>query len=113
MTLPPEDPPGALPPWPAGLVPYRRTPEFTESTLPAGLTRAHSTKPGTWARLVVAEGALLFRDLPSGAELRLGPGVHPLIHPARLHQVAPLGPVRFLVEFCTPDGQGCDSLPSK
>lgn len=94
--------PAAPPPWPEGLVPYRRTPEFTQTTIPAGLTRAHATRAGTWARILVLEGELLFRDLPSGAEMRLGPGLHPLIHPARLHEVAPLGPVRFLVEFCGP-----------
>lgn len=90
----------SLPDWPAAAVPYRRTDEFTAETLPPGLTRAHATRAGTWARLHVLEGRLLFRDLVSGTEVTLDPGIHPLIHPERLHEVAPFGPVRFFVEFC-------------
>ncbi len=86
--------------WPDDLAPYRRTAEFTETTIPAGLLRAHSTKAGTWARLHVLEGGLLFRDLVTGTGHRLGPGIHPLILPGMPHEVAPLGRVRFFVEFC-------------
>lgn len=86
--------------WPEGLIPYRRTAEFTAATIPAGLLRAHATKPGTWARLCVLEGQLLFRDLETGREHPLGPGIHPLIRPGALHEVAPQGAVRFFVEFC-------------
>lgn len=95
--------------WPAGLVPGRRTAEFTEATLPAGLRRAHATRAGVWARLHVTEGRLLFRDLVSGAEQPLGPGVHALIHPERRHEVEPLGAVRFFVEFCAPAEAAADS----
>lgn len=89
-----------LPDWPGDAEPYRRTPEFTETSAPAALTRAHSTKPGTWARLHVLEGRLIFRDLEGGGDFTLETGIHPLIHPARLHEVAICGPVRFFVEFC-------------
>ena len=89
-----------IPDWPRDAAPYRRTPEFTDATVPKGLTRAHSTKAGTWARLHVLEGRLIFRDLVGGSEMVLEPGIHPLIHPERLHEVATCGPVRFFVEFC-------------
>lgn len=95
--------------WPADAAPYRRTPDFTETTVPKGLLRTHSTKPGTWARLHVLEGRLLFRDLADGFEAMLDPGIHPLIHPGRPHEVAPLGPVRFFVEFC---GRPADLPPA-
>ncbi len=88
------------PDWPADAAPYRRTPEFSQATVPAALTRAHSTKAGTWARLHVLEGRLIFRDLADGTEVMLDPGIHPLIHPGRPHEVATPGPVRFFVEFC-------------
>lgn len=91
-----------LPAWPEGLVPYRRTPEFTEATTPQALQRAHSTRPGTWARLHVLDGRLAFRDLVTGEGVELAAGVHPLIFPQREHQVELLGPVRFFVEFCEP-----------
>lgn len=88
------------PAWPETVLPYRRTDVFTAETVPAALTRAHATRPGTWARLHVLDGRLMFRDLVSGAETALDLGVHPLIHPGRLHEVAPMGEVRFFVEFC-------------
>lgn len=86
--------------WPEGLIPYRRTAAFTETTIPPGLLRAHATKPGTWARLHVLSGQLLFRDLERGCDHLLGPGIHPLIRPEARHEVAPQGRVRFFVEFC-------------
>lgn len=90
----------ALPEWPPGLTPYRRTPEFDETSLPSGLLRAHSTRAGVWGRLHVLEGLLLFRDLVSGEELSLAPGIHAVISPERPHEVEPQGRVRFLIEFC-------------
>ena len=43
-----------------------------------------------------------------GTELTLSPGVHEVIFPGRLHRVAPIGNVRFLVEFCRPPEAGVD-----
>ena len=43
-----------------GVVAYRRTPEFDEHSLPAGLTREHSTKLGVWGRIEVVAGALCY-----------------------------------------------------
>jgi tellurite resistance-related uncharacterized protein len=37
---------------------YRCTPVFDENTLPAGLRRAHRTKPGVWGAIRVLEGRL-------------------------------------------------------
>lgn len=99
----------ALPSWPDGLSPYRRTPEFSADTIPGGLLRAHSTRPGTWARVHILEGSLGFRDLVDGTRSVLGVGIHALIHPQREHQVEQIGPVRFFVEFCAfPDAAGQD-----
>lgn len=85
--------------WPPGLVAYRRTPEFTLATTPAGLTRGHSTKAGVWAALTVLEGELIFRDLEQHSQRRLGQGTHGLIFPTRLHEIEPMEGVRFFVEF--------------
>ncbi|HTN62800.1 MAG TPA: DUF1971 domain-containing protein [Devosia sp.] len=85
--------------WPEGLVPYKRTPDFTEATLPVGLLKAHSTKTGAWARIHVEQGQLRFRDLKTGVERLLTVGAHKLIFPQALHEVEPVGPVRFYVEF--------------
>ena len=32
---------------------YKRTPEFNQDTVPAGLLAAHQTKAGTWGLIVV------------------------------------------------------------
>ena len=92
--------PRSLPP---SVAPYKRTAEFSETTVPAGLLKAHSTKAGVWGLIHVLEGELVYRITdprrapseqvltPSGA-----PGV---VEPAILHEVAPRGPVRFYVEF--------------
>jgi len=85
---------------PPGCEAYRATPVFTEATVPPGLLRAHRTAPGIWALIHVLEGRLLYRvlDPPSGRVLD-PTGAPGLVEPGVLHEVAPLGPVRFQVEF--------------
>jgi hypothetical protein len=41
--------------------PYRRTAIFTETTIPAGLRNAHTTKEGSWAAIHVLEGTLIYK----------------------------------------------------
>ena len=85
---------------PEQVVAYQRTPEFTAATVPAGLLKAHSTKPGVWGTLVVLEGALTYRILePTPSERRLTPGHPGVIEPTVLHEVVPEPAVRFYVEF--------------
>lgn len=85
--------------WPEGLVAYKRTPDFTEATVPAGLLKAHSTKAGVWAQIHVQQGQLRFRDLETGMESLLAVGTHRLIFPQALHEVEPAGKMQFYVEF--------------
>lgn len=88
---------------PENAKPYRRTDEFTEATTPAGLLRAHTTKAGTWALIHVLEGRLAYRITDPrrlASETVLTPDTPPgVVEPTVLHQVEPLGPVRFYVEF--------------
>ncbi|MFZ5653505.1 MAG: DUF1971 domain-containing protein [Pseudomonadota bacterium] len=80
--------------------PYQRTPVFTETTVPAGLLRAHTTKAGTWGRILVLEGRLRYRILsPAVEEVLLTPERFGVVEPQVPHEVAPDGPVKFLVEF--------------
>lgn len=90
---------GLLEDWPEGLAPYKRSAEFTETSVPAALLRNHSTKAGVWARVHIIEGRLRFRDAVTGSERVLEQGSHPVIFPQRLHEVEPLGAVRFFIEF--------------
>ena len=90
----------AMPTLPDDVQPYRRTPAFTEATLPAGLRRAHTTKPGVWARIVVESGALVYRIREGeGGVFRLEPGTEGIVRPTESHDVQPDGPVRFHVVF--------------
>ena len=78
-----------------------KTAEFTEETIPDALRASHQTKAGTWGRIVVVEGRLLYRILRSPMEeVRLDHGNPGIIEPqVREHEVRPLGKVRFFVEF--------------
>lgn len=85
---------------PEGVAHYKSTPEFTESTIPAGLLRSHSTAADVWGRITILEGSLLYRELePALEEHLLTPGRPAIIAPQQKHEVAAVGPVRFCVEF--------------
>ena len=79
---------------------YRSTAVFDESSVPAGLLASHSTRAGVWGRIVIEQGRLLLRFLePQIEEVLLDPEHPGIIPPEVHHQVEPLGPVRFRVEF--------------
>ena len=89
--------PVALPP---GCEAYRSTRVFSEATIPPALLRSHRTAPGTWALICVLEGRLLYRVLePPSARVIDASAAPGLVEPGVPHEVAPLGPVRFQVEF--------------
>jgi len=79
---------------------YKKTPEFTEDTIPAGLLKAHQTKAGTWGKINVTEGKLLYRILePEHEEILLSKSLFGVVEPTILHEVESQGAVRFHVEF--------------
>lgn len=88
--------------------PYKKTAVFDETTIPDGLRRRHSTKPGVWAVIRVIEGRLRYCLLDTGAECVID-AAHPAVsRPGQMHAVEPLGSVRFFLEFhaaleATPD----------
>ena len=85
---------------PADVEVYKRTPEFTETTVPTGLEKRHNTKAGVWARIRVLEGQLLYRILePAVEEHTITPGHDGIVEPEVDHQVEMNEPVRFYVEF--------------
>lgn len=88
---------------PDGLVHARTTDVWDETSVPAGLLKAHRVAEGTWGRLVVEEGAVgfAFEDQPEQVR-RVSAGEHQVIPPMRPHHVELLGPVRFAVEFHRP-----------
>lgn len=80
--------------------PYKRTPEFTEQSVPAGLLGRHNTAPEVWGRIHVTEGSIVYRILEPEIEEHLLDSEHPgIVEPQIPHQVQIVGPVRFYVEF--------------
>ena len=85
---------------PGDVVAYKRTPEFTEESVPAGLLHAHQTKASVWGKIVVLEGRLQYTiHTPEPEVVLLDKDVFGVVEPTVLHDVKPLGKVRFYVEF--------------
>ena len=88
---------------PDGLERTRRTPDFTEQTVPAALLADHNLKEGSWGLIHVEAGQLRYHVTDSRREaltVVLTPETPPaVIEPTILHHVEPLGDVRFHVEF--------------
>lgn len=88
---------------PEGLEAYKRTPVFTETSVPAGLLKDHSTKEGTWGLIKVEQGKLRYIVTDArrtAAERTLTPVSEPgVVEPTIVHRVEPMGPVKFYVEF--------------
>ena len=86
--------------FPDDLIAYKKTPEFTEETIPKGFQKDHSTKVGTWGLLHVLEGALIYTvNYPAITRYEINEGEKAVIAPCLLHSVEPKGKVRFYVEF--------------
>ena len=98
---------------PENLVVYKKTRIFSEDNIPSGLRRAHTTKTGTWGRLIVLEGvAELSFEEPVGLTVRASPD-HPVFVPPNLrHALTPCGRTRLYVEFlrCSSVESGAEEL---
>ena len=86
--------------WPDDCKSYRRTPEFDENSVPAGLTCNHATKRGVWGRIQVISGTLLYHvGPPINKSLIVGTDSSAVIVPEVPHRVELQGQARFYVEF--------------
>ena len=88
--------PAALPP---SVRPYKQTPVFSQDTVPAGLLKSHSTKPGVWGVITVLSGRLRYSVPATGEAAILSPGQPGVVEPTVSHRVKPLGEVTFSIEF--------------
>lgn len=85
---------------PDDCVSYKKTPVFDQTSIPAGLLKAHQTKAGTWGKIVVFSGRLRYRILePQLEEHVLDVNKFGVVTPEILHEVEPLGEVSFYVDF--------------
>ena len=82
---------------PEGLEAYKETPEFTETSIPKGLLKDHSTKRGVWGLIRVSAGQLRYVTPQQTFVVMSGePGI---VVPEMVHHVEAQGEVRFKVEF--------------
>lgn len=79
--------------------PYRSTPVFDETSIPAALRGLHSTKKGVWGLIRVIEGELNLTYIEPHAEKLLTPGHPGIVNPEQTHFVTPLGKVMMQVDF--------------
>jgi len=85
---------------PDSVTPYKRTPEFTELSVPKGLLNDHQTKEGVWGKIVIQEGYLEYTIIEPELEvIELSTSKPGVVEPTILHHVKPLGKVNFYVEF--------------
>ncbi len=85
---------------PNNVTPYKRTPEFDESTIPKGLLHEHQTKAAVWGKIVVLDGELQYTiNEPEEEQIILNQDSVGIVEPTIRHEVKPLGKVRFYVEF--------------
>jgi tellurite resistance-related uncharacterized protein len=85
---------------PEGLEHVRTTDVFDETTVPAGLLRAHRVADGVWGRLVVRSGSVVFVfDDDPDHPLTVAAGESVAIPPSRQHHLEVLGQATFAVEF--------------
>jgi tellurite methyltransferase len=97
---------------PDGLTPVRSSTEWDEHTMPAGLRRAHRIATGTWGRIIVRLGQLRFvMQSDPALDVVLHSGSTQAIPPEVPHEVQPLGPVRFSIDFFSVKGHNPTKSP--
>lgn len=85
---------------PDGLRKVRTSAAWDERSMPASLRSSHRLAPGVWGKIVMTEGRLrLVTHGERPLEAVAAPGAPQVVAPEVLHEVAPLGPVRFVIEF--------------
>ncbi|PRQ07571.1 DUF3565 domain-containing protein [Enhygromyxa salina] len=80
---------------------YKQTPEYDETTIPAGLLRSHRLRGGAWGEIEVIAGTVEYvLEDEDNLTFALRPGVLGIVAPERPHHIA-LGPsARVRVRFC-------------
>ncbi|MGO3739775.1 MAG: DUF1971 domain-containing protein [Marinomonas foliarum] len=79
---------------------YKKTPEFSEETVPKGLLNDHNTKDGVWGKIVILEGELEYIiQEPKKESILLNSQKYGVVEPTIKHHIKPMGKVRFYVEF--------------
>tara|TARA_B100001971_G_scaffold84647_1_gene78065 strand:+ start:178333 stop:178614 length:282 start_codon:yes stop_codon:yes gene_type:complete len=79
---------------------YKQTPTFNQDTVPIGLLKAHTTKAGTWGKICINKGKLLYTiEAEPYESIELSPSTYGVVEPEIPHHIKPIGEVEFYVEF--------------
>lgn len=79
---------------------YKKTPTFNQDNVPAGLLKAHTTKAGTWGKICINKGNLLYViEVGPKESIELSPSKYGVVEPGVPHHVELAGEVEFFVEF--------------
>ena len=78
---------------------HKSTPVFNQDTIPKAILNRHNTKAGTWGKLVILSGSVLFVDLENNVEIKATPERPVNIVPQAWHHLKTCGPVELKVEF--------------
>lgn len=78
--------------------PYRSTPVFNEATIPGPLLKCHQLRPGTWVKLSVIEGSLIYHRDTQPA-INAGADATIIIPPDVAHHLQIVGPVKCQLHF--------------
>jgi tellurite resistance-related uncharacterized protein len=85
---------------PQNKVVYKTTKIFDQNSIPKGILNNHSTKAGTWGKINIVEGFLLYTIQSNPIEeILLSPDKYGVVEPEVIHKVTPKGDVKFFVEF--------------
>ena len=85
---------------PDNVKPYKKTPTFTEESIPIGLLKSHTTKSGTWGKICINKGKLLYTiEVEPYESIELSPTKYGVVEPEIPHHIKPIGEVEFFVEF--------------
>ena len=96
--------------FPDGMQVYKKTAEFTERSMPTGLSGQHATRPGIWGVITVVQGTLRYLiEPPYTCEQLVRAGQTAIVVPEMRHRIAPEEEVRFYVEYYRCGGSGMQS----
>ena len=85
---------------PDDVKPYKKTPVFTEKNIPKALLQTHKTKEGSWGKICINKGKLLYVIESEPQETtELSPLIYGVVEPQVPHHIKPVGEVEFFVEF--------------
>lgn len=85
---------------PEDIVPYARSPQFSASTLPEKLKKAHDLKAGAWGRLNILAGTVTYFTIGQTDTVELSDTDTFIIPPEEKHYIAVSDDAELFIEFC-------------